>query len=52
MMTGMYCVDDKAGGSGLVLYNTYWHLNSSILNWEVQDDQVGAVLPVQHSEYC
>lgn len=32
-----------------VLCNTYWHLNSSILNWEVQDGQVGAGLPVQHS---
>lgn len=42
-------VDGKAGGRGLVLYNTYWHLNSSTLNWEVQDGQVGAELPVQHS---
>lgn len=32
-----------------VLYNTYWHLNSSILDLEVQDGQVGAGLPVQHS---
>lgn len=40
--------DCKAGGRGLVLYNTYWHLNSSILEWEVRDGQVGAGLPVQH----
>lgn len=45
---GMY-IDGKAGGRGLVLYNTYWHLNSSILDLEVQDGQVGAGLPVQHS---
>ena len=29
MMTGMYCVGGKAGGGGLVLYNTYWQTGRS-----------------------